>query len=332
MATKELKSIKFPGLEDTYVIPGNNIELDATLQVEGMAADAKAVGDALAEAGNIDIDLTGATEGEAAPIDADTLGGIRAEEYIKKSDAMVITRNYCVVGGMDIPEHPTENMIWVQAEEIGEVHIGSVRPRIYNDKDIWIYNGTASIVSFDAIKVGNDTMNTIFPVYVKQFINNEWIDVKAKTWQGDTWVSWTEWVLKNGEFLKGSWGSFKDSGKVVEFVNGEIHLEVDGNGSATFYTTEKFDISGRQELVFEVSKITQTATSQKGLLHFGISDTRESHTYVAENSIETTATNEPQEIVVQIPASCYGEYYIKASITRSTSYKDGMYISSIRLQ
>lgn len=41
MANKPLKSIKFPGLSDTYTVP----EVDATLTGTGKAADAKKVGD-----------------------------------------------------------------------------------------------------------------------------------------------------------------------------------------------------------------------------------------------------------------------------------------------
>ena len=41
MANKPLKSIKFPGLNDTYTVP----EVDATLSTTGAAADAKKVGD-----------------------------------------------------------------------------------------------------------------------------------------------------------------------------------------------------------------------------------------------------------------------------------------------
>ena len=41
MATKPLKTIKFPGLEDTYTIP----QVDATLTQTGQAADAKKTGD-----------------------------------------------------------------------------------------------------------------------------------------------------------------------------------------------------------------------------------------------------------------------------------------------
>ena len=46
MANIELKTLKFPGLDDTYIIPSATI--DASLSIEGASADAKAVGDALA--------------------------------------------------------------------------------------------------------------------------------------------------------------------------------------------------------------------------------------------------------------------------------------------
>lgn len=41
MANKPLKSIKFPGLSDTYTVP----QVDDTLLVSGAAADAKKTGD-----------------------------------------------------------------------------------------------------------------------------------------------------------------------------------------------------------------------------------------------------------------------------------------------
>ena len=45
MANKPLKSIKFPGLSDTYTVP----EIDSTLTEAGKAADAKKVGDAITD-------------------------------------------------------------------------------------------------------------------------------------------------------------------------------------------------------------------------------------------------------------------------------------------
>ena len=54
MANKPLKSIKFPGLNDTYTVP----EVDATLATTGAAADAKKVGD---EINDLKADLSEAT-------------------------------------------------------------------------------------------------------------------------------------------------------------------------------------------------------------------------------------------------------------------------------
>ena len=48
MAEKPLRTLKFPGLADTYTVA----KTDTTLSVEGEPADAKAVGDALATLGN----------------------------------------------------------------------------------------------------------------------------------------------------------------------------------------------------------------------------------------------------------------------------------------
>ena len=45
MANKPLKSVQFPGLDDTYTIP----QVDTTLAVTGAAADAKKVGDEITE-------------------------------------------------------------------------------------------------------------------------------------------------------------------------------------------------------------------------------------------------------------------------------------------
>jgi hypothetical protein len=69
---------------------------------------------------------------------------------------------------MEEPTNPTENMIWIKTNvEIGNTFLSSTKPNYVNNNDIWIYSGTSSTAAFDAIKIGNDTMNTIYPIYAK---------------------------------------------------------------------------------------------------------------------------------------------------------------------
>lgn len=69
------------GLTEIKQLP---FSTDTTLAISGMAADAKLTGDELKK--RITIDLENSEEGEANPIDADTLGGVSADDYALKED------------------------------------------------------------------------------------------------------------------------------------------------------------------------------------------------------------------------------------------------------
>lgn len=71
MAEKQLKSIKFAGLGDTYVLP----EIDDSLSTSGMAADAKATGEALAGKAPAGYGLGGAELKAWADVDSLTKPG-----------------------------------------------------------------------------------------------------------------------------------------------------------------------------------------------------------------------------------------------------------------
>lgn len=86
MAVKQLKSIKFPGLDDTYVIP---------------------------DSGSIDIDLDVSNEGEANPVNADTLGGILASDYATESYVRnkIAEAQFGGGSGVDLSDYATKDEI-----------------------------------------------------------------------------------------------------------------------------------------------------------------------------------------------------------------------------
>ena len=95
MANKNLKSIKFPGLSDTYVVP----QVDTTLTQTGRPADAKATGDAISALGDsVDTEIDALKEDLfSVGINADVweLGGISYGNGANAaSNARVRTKTY----------------------------------------------------------------------------------------------------------------------------------------------------------------------------------------------------------------------------------------------
>ena len=78
MANKPLRSLQFPGLDDTYTIP----QIDSTLAVAGDAADAKKTGDEIASLKEDITDL----QAIVAPFDA--LVSYRKYDLVTKSGVL----------------------------------------------------------------------------------------------------------------------------------------------------------------------------------------------------------------------------------------------------
>ena len=203
------------------------------------------------------VDNSDAVEGEVVPVNADTLGGHKAEDFVKKDDAMVVTKNYCVVGGMEEPENKTENMIWVQTEELGDVHISSAEPLNVKDNDIWICTGTGSIVAFDAVRIGNDTMNTIYPLRVEQYVDGVWKYMNAKSWQEGAWTQFSYdrlYIFKAGEGAVVALSAYKESSAKITVGTDSIEItysDKDQNYITSTRTTEKLPMSSFNYLCME---------------------------------------------------------------------------------
>lgn len=156
------------------------------------------------------VDILNANEAKPNGINADKLGGFDASEYVRKDQNNIVEVNYSVVGGTNEPAAPTQNMIWIKTDTLGRVFFGGNTPReSFVDNDVWIYTGNTSNVSFSALKIGNNYVNIICPLFVKQYINGTWEKVEAISWQDGRWVDWwTGKLYDNGELYKGITGGW----------------------------------------------------------------------------------------------------------------------------
>ena len=307
MAEKQLKTIKFPGLPDTYVIP---------------------------EGGNIDIDLKNSGIGTTTPINADTLGGFAANEYIRKNEIgnsgfeNLIQINYSIVGSLTEPANPTQNMIWVETDTpIGKTFFVNNTPsETFVDGDIWIYTGNTSSVSFNALKIGDVYMNAIYPIFVKQYINGAWVNVVAKTYQDGEWVDWTLLLYDNGnEFIDitGGWVAKKipltssNSQSATPSITrnaDSIQFKLSGTGGTggAVHMANKRDVTDRRTISF----YGNTNGTERSTIHLSLwtefgSNTDEN--LVLNKSLHEIPNFREMPVILDVSALS-GEYYVGARL------------------
>jgi len=88
-------------------------------------------------------------------------------------------------------------MIWINTDvPIGRVFFNRNKPEEYLvNGDIWICTGTSSTASFNALKINNDYIDTIYPRYAKQMQNNNLIDVTAMSYLNNKWINWVNELI-----------------------------------------------------------------------------------------------------------------------------------------
>lgn len=271
--------------------------------------------------GEISIDLSTGTSSNANPINADTLNGYdvnyfasqnNLDEAIENIDNKItdevndaieninnvivdkvndaigninisstIELNYSVIGGLEEPSEPTENMIWVQTDEIIDNYVMSVKePKNLQENLIWLKLGSTGNITFGRIKLNNIILDEVNIVQVKQYKNNQWIEKQAKIYQNNNWLGlmsivyelkWMSSDNKLIQFCASASGSSTSSDKLNIDVSyspsGYIVLNrtTSWNGFACVYTNDEYDLS-------EINKIyCKTAAIGTGsVIRFGV--------------------------------------------------------------
>ena len=214
--------------EDAYFYPLTTV--DQVVMEDGNRLNAKM----------LTVDTHNANEAEPNTINADTLGGYAASEYIRKDQASVEV-NYSVVGSPAAPATPTKNMIWIETSTpIGRVFFGNNEPNeTFIDGDVWICTSTKSKVAFNALRIGGNYVNMIYPISAKQYDGNEFVNKTAKSWQNN------EWVNLNSDIILYSYGTLNTTYTCTGSINNDIdHLN--------FTTVQPLNTSGKNVIFSEL--------------------------------------------------------------------------------
>ena len=107
-------------------------------------------------------------------------------------------------------------------------------------------------------------------------------------------------------------------------------MYANGKTNIVFYTTEKYDITGKKELIFTVTDMYYTNSASNGVWHFGIGNVQTDTNFVAEVSVNTKVDATKTEYKVQLPPDG-GLYYIKIACIRSSYYADSALVSEIKM-
>jgi hypothetical protein len=227
---------------------------------------------------------------------------------------------------------PKENTIGiVTTDTITSWIFSATEPEAPVDGMVWISIGTSGAAEFNALKKNGIY---IYPLSAKQYVSGAWVNVTAKIWQGGEWVGWATFVFNNGAFTSGSFGKrLGSSSCAVKIDSGELVIFGDGKTITRLWTENKYDTTGKNELVFVVSNMVNTDPNltQLGTWHFGIGKQQDDDVFAAEVTVTGKNDASKTEYIVPLPPDG-GLYYVKVSCIRSVWNTDEVYIPEIRLQ
>lgn len=167
--------------------------------------------------------------------------------------------NFKIESGNTFPPEAEENTIMVITNnEITEWLFSPEEPESPIEGMVWIKTGTFSAVEFNAL-VANGI--TVYPMSVKQYISNEWVDKTAKSYQNGEWVDWITYMYKEGNQytdLTGGWTSYGNYAN-ISFNSDHIHLTIKDYSNEQWgmaHTVNKIDVTNINTLYFYIDERT----------------------------------------------------------------------------
>lgn len=215
----------------------------------------------------INVDFSNAIENgnEAIITNADKLDGKTLDEIKDELRQEIYNEmiNYSVVGGLTEPSNPTNNMIWVQTDQPITNHIfRNTEPDNPIEGMVCIFTGDYSIIEFSRILVNNIEVDEVHPLFARQYINNEWIEKKAVSYQNYKWNEWWNGELyipgNQYEHITGGWIYKTQAGLTCQIKDDGITFvrtaTYDEHGSV--YTSKKIDLTNIDQIIINIKNVS----------------------------------------------------------------------------
>lgn len=222
-----------------------------------------------------------------------------------------IELNYSIIGGLEEPENPTENMIWVQTdEEITKHRFSKDEPKNPIEGMVWVFTGDNSNVSFHTLNINEKEFDEIYPISAKQYVSSAWVDVTAKSYQGGEWVDWFTYIVKNGIALIDFSGNLRSNNDTtITKENGYLQVVINNSRTAGPTTGKKIDITNIKTIYLDVD----VKAIAKDYVSVGIFSALNSSTSdgILNNIVAEEATTKTgRQILMCDVENCSGEYYV----------------------
>lgn len=169
--------------------------------------------------------------------------------------------NFNIIGGMDIPNNPKENTIWIKTSVIfNNWCISLNEPNNLSNGDIWIHTSSKYGVSINMLSK-NAIMCNI--AKASQYIDNQWVDVSMQVYHDGFWDTLQTYLILEGDTcdeITGGWeavGQQKNSSQyntgipTVTISNNGISISQNNTTGGVYRTKQKIDISRFSHIVFE---------------------------------------------------------------------------------
>jgi hypothetical protein len=219
--------------------------------------------------------------------------------------------NFKVIGGTTAPSNPKENTIWINTSTaITDWVFSATQPTAASGR-VWISTGTSSSIEFNALKKNGIQ---VYPLSVKQYVSNKWVDKTAKSYQNGSWVDWVFYLFSAEKGInKGSWNKAVESNGSFSVSDSAITISNSSNGSAwaSVINTEPIDTTGKTWLIVRMTT-TGSVHSNTG---FGLTSNPDN---LKSTSVDVYGSLSTGDIKVNI-ANLSGVYYFKIWIFKADS-------------